>query len=156
MVVVVAVGFVVVLVVLAVAAVAVLRESARMDREPPTRWFDVSQAVDWVVEHVSDEAAATLTLDDVHRIIDLQLEYFRRKGVSRNGETSAPRGDVVVGGSETVEFIVRQAARQGVTFTNEQVHAVVETQLAYLRSIGVVGPRVEDPGEEPGSVPDAP
>lgn len=145
MVVVVAVGFVVVLVVLAVAAVAVLRESARMEIEPPTRWFNVTEAVDWVVEHISDEAAATLTLDDVHVIIALQLEYFERRGVSRNGKGSEPRGAVVVGGSETVEFIVREAAGRGAQFTNEQVHAVLETQLAYLRSIGAIGPRVEGP-----------
>ncbi|MBI2169523.1 MAG: hypothetical protein HYU28_08500 [Actinobacteria bacterium] len=155
MVVVIAIAAAVVLLVIAVAAVATLRESARMDREPPTRWFNVSDAVEWVVEHIADDAAATLTLDDVHRIVDLQLEYFRRKGVSRNGETSRPRGDVVVGGSETVAFIVRESAKQGVTFTNEQVHAVVETQLAYLRSIGVVGARAEE-GPAPEDERDAP
>ena len=145
MVVVIAIGFVVVLLVLMVAAIAVLRESARMEREPPTKWFNVAEAVDWVVQHISDDAAATLTLDDVEVIIDLQLEYFRRKGVSRNGDQSGPKGDVVVGGSETVEFIVRQATSKGVVLTNAQVHAVIETQLEYLRSLGLVGPPAEDP-----------
>lgn len=150
MVVLIAVGFAVVLVVLAVAAVAVLRESARMDRDPPTKWFNVPEAIEWVVEHISDEAAATLTLDDVELIIDLQLEYFRRRGVSRNGKRSVMGSDVVVGGSETVQFIVREASERGVTLTNEQVHAVVETQLTYLRSIGVVGPRAEPPTPDAG------
>ena len=144
MVVVIAVGFVVVVIVLALAAVAVLRESALMDRDPPTRWFDVAEALDWVVEHISDEAAAMLTVDDVRLIIDLQLDYFRRKGVSGNGETASPKGDVVVGGSETVDFILRESESRGSNFTTEEVHAVVETQLAYLRSIGVVGPRAGD------------
>ena len=146
MVIVIAVGFVVAIVVLAVAAMAVLRESARMDREPPTRWFDAAEALDWVVEHISEAAAATLTLDDVRLIIDLQLDYFRRRGVSRNGANAAPKGDVVVGGSETVDFILRESESRGASFTTEEVHAVVETQLAYLRSIGVVGPRADDPG----------
>jgi len=43
---------------------------------------------------------------------------------------------VVIGGSETVGYILEQAAAKGAEFTAEQVHAVVETQLAYLRAIG--------------------
>ena len=34
-------------------------------------------------------------------------------------------------GSETVSYILEQAAAQGAEFTSEQVHAVVETQMAY-------------------------
>lgn len=153
MVFVVVVGAVVVALVLFVAAVAVLRESARMERDPPTRPFDYEAAVDWVVHHIPDDVAGTLTLDDVHRIIELQLDYFRRKGVSRNGQDSAPKGSVIVGGSETVQFIVERAARAGITYSPEQVHAVIDTQLSYLRSIGAIGDRAdEDPGagEEPG------
>ena len=37
----------------------------------------------------------------------------------------------------------RQAAAQGAEFTSEQVHAVVETQMAYLRAIGAVGPEAD-------------
>lgn len=135
------VGIAVVLVVLAVAAVAVLRESARMEAEPPSRWFEVPEALDWVVRHIADDAAATLTLDDVELVVDLLLEEFRRKGVSRNGGNSKLSGEVVVGSAETVDSIVAGAASRGVGLTNEQVHAVVDTLLAYLRSIGVVGPR---------------
>lgn len=144
------VGAVVVVLVLVVAAVAVLRESARMEREPPSRPFDFEEAVDWVVRHVPDDVAATLTIDDVHRIIDLQLDYFRQKGVSRNGQTARPQGSVIVGGSETVAYIVEQSAKRGVEYTAAQVHAVVDTQLAYLRSIGVIGPPAGDDGEVDG------
>lgn len=143
------IGIAVVVTVLMVAAVAVLRESAIMDRTPPTRAFDKEEALAFVVEHIPESVGATLTIDDAGRIIDLQLEYFRRTGVSRNGSTSGAAADVVVGGSETVEFILHRAAQDGAQYTSEQVHAVVETQLAYLRSIGVIGPRAEG-GGRPG------
>ena len=59
--------------------------------------------------------------------------------MSQNGSSANPVGPVVIGGSETVSYILEQAAAQGTVFTAEQVHAVVETQLAYLRAIGAVG-----------------
>jgi len=141
---VVVIGALTVAVVLVVASLAVLREAARMDREPPTRAFDAGEALAWVVQHIPDEAAGSLTVDDVERIIDLQLEYFRRKGVSRNGKDTKPAGTVVVGGSETIEYIIGRAADDGAVYTPDQVHAVIETQLTYLRSIGVVGDRVDE------------
>jgi hypothetical protein len=42
----------------------------------------------------------------------------------------------VVGGSETVEYILAWAADTGESYLPEQVHAVIETQLEYLREIG--------------------
>lgn len=131
-------------VVLLIAALAILRESHRLAAQPPRPVFDLDDALDWVVQHIADDAAATLTLDEVRQILDLQLQYFRAKGVSGNGSNATPAATVVVGGSETVDYILQQAAARGTPFTAEQVHAVVETQLAYLRSIGAVGPRADD------------
>jgi hypothetical protein len=146
-------GAVAVGVVLLIAAIAILRESHRLSAHPPRPVFDLDDALDWVVQHIADDAAATLTLEDVRQILDLQLQYFRAKGVSGNGSSATPAATVVVGGSETVDYILEQAAARGTPFTAEQVHAVVETQLAYLRSIGAVGPRADDLDEDwpPGS-----
>ena len=130
--------------ILMIAALAILRESRRLAALPPQPTFDPDAALDWVVQHIADDAAATLTVDDVRVILDLQLQYFKAKGVSQNGSTSHPVGPVVIGGSETVSYILEQAAARGAIFTPEQVHAVVETQLAYLRAIGAVGTKAED------------
>jgi len=94
------------------------------------------------------KVAAAMESDDVRVILDLQLQYFKAKGVSQNGSTSNPVGPVVIGGSETVGYILEQAAARGEAFTAEQVHAVVETQLAYLRAIGAVGTKAEDFDED--------
>ena len=133
------VGFIVVGVVLAIAAVFVFREAARMSEAPPAAVFDPDDAYDWVVRHLPDLVAATLTPEDVRRILDFQLEFFQRKGVAGNGSTAHPPGDVIVGGAETVDYIVSRSAATGEEYLPEQVHAVIDTQLAYLRAIGAVG-----------------
>jgi hypothetical protein len=134
----------------AIAAWFVIREAGRMAAEPPPPVFDPEEAYEWVVEHVPDVVAATLTPADVRRILDFQLEFFRRKGVTGNGSSATPPGDVVVGGAETVEYILERARATGEEYLPEQVHAVIETQLAYLRDIGAVGPPVgQDPDDPP-------
>ena len=133
-------GLLVIGIACAIAAWFVVREAGRMAAEPPPPVFDPEEAYAWVVEHIPDLVAATLTPDDVRRILDFQLEYFQRKGVTGNGSTAHPPGDVVVGGVETVEYILERAKNSGEEYLPEQVHAVIETQLAYLRAIGAVGP----------------
>ena len=133
----------------AIAAWFVIREAGRMAAEPPPPVFDPEEAYEWVVEHVPDDVAASLTPEDVRRILGFQLEYFQRKGVTGNGSTNNPPGDVVVGGSETVEYILDRARATGESYEPQQVHSVVETQLAYLREIGAVGPPVGTDDDTP-------
>jgi hypothetical protein len=138
----------------AIAAFFVAREATRMAAEPPPPVFDPEEAYDWVVEHLPDIVAATLTPEDVRRILDFQLEYFRRQGVTGNGTSSRVQGAVVVGGPETVDYILERARTAGEEYLPEQVYAVIETQLAYLREIGAVGPPAEPPeGFGPGEGP---
>jgi hypothetical protein len=142
-------GFLVVGLVVAVAAALVIREAGRIAKEPPPALFDLEEAHDWVVAHVPDVVAATLTSDDVRRILEFQLEYFERKGVSGNGSSTQASGPVVVGGAEAVAYIVERAASTGEPYLPEQVYGVLETQLSYLRSIGAIGPPADDERESP-------
>jgi hypothetical protein len=137
-------GFLVVGVVVAIAAALVIREAGRIAKEPPPALFDLEEAHDWVVAHVPDDVAATLTSDDVRRILEFQLEYFERKGVSGNGSSTQAPSPVVVGGAEAVAYIVERAASTGEPYLPEQVYGVLETQLSYLRSIGAIGPPADD------------
>jgi hypothetical protein len=138
-------------IVVAIAALLVVREAGRMAKDPPPTLFDLDDAYEWVVDNVPDIVAATLTPDDVRRILAFQVEYFKRKGVSANGSNPNLAGPVVVGGSETVEYILERAAATGEAYLPEQVHAVVETQLSYLRAIGAVGPVAGAPGFDAGA-----
>jgi hypothetical protein len=140
-------GFLVVGLVVAIAAALVIREAGRIAKEPPPALFDLDEAHDWVVAHVPDNVAATVTSDDVRRILEFQLEYFEKKGVSGNGSSAQASGPVVVGGAEAVAYIVDRAAATGEAYLPEQVYGVLETQFAYLRSIGALGPPADEEGD---------
>ncbi len=133
-------GFVAVGIVVAIAAFIVAREAGRIAKHPPPALFNVDDAYEWVLTHLPDSVAVTLTPDDVRRILDFQVEFFKRKGVSANGSTEYPPGTVVIGGAETVAYILDRCAETGEAYLPEQVHGVLDTQLAYLRAIGAVGP----------------
>ena len=148
------VGFIVVGLVLAIAAVFVFREAQRMSEEPPAAVFDPDDAYDWVVRHLPDIVAATLTPEDVRRILDFQLEFFKRKGVSSNATSIAPQGAVIFATGETIEYILERSAETGEEYLPEQVEGVVECQLAYLRFIGAVG-RAAGPDEDTPAHPGA-
>lgn len=141
------VGALVIGLVIAIAAAIVIHEAGRIAHEPPPALFDPDEAFDWVVANLPDAAAAALTPDDVRRILDFEVEYFQRKGVSTNGKTKKPTGPVVIDSAETVGYILERCAATGEAYIPEQVDAVVETQLSYLRSIGAIGPaEAADPG----------
>ena len=101
------IGLLVIGVACGIGAWFVIREAGRLAAEPPPPVFDMEEAFDWVVAHLPDLVAATLTTEDVRRILDFQLEFFQRQGVTGNGSSAHPPGDVIVGGAETVDYIVQ-------------------------------------------------
>jgi hypothetical protein len=139
-------GFIAAAVIFAIAAVVIGREARRLDAVPPKPVFDLDEAVEWVAEHLPFEVSAVLSHDDVRRIIDWNLEYFRSKGVSGNGSGPHVAGPVVVGGAETVEYVLIKAQTNGDEYTAAQVHAVLDAQMTYLEAIGAIGP--EAPPDE--------
>jgi len=142
-------GFLAAALVFVIAAVVVGREARRLAAKAPGRVFEFEDAVTWVCDHVNDEVSAVLSPDDVRRILNWHLEYFRIKGVSSNGASPKVEGPVVVSGAETVDFVLRRAEADGMDYTPTQVHAVLDAQMTYLESIGAVGP-VSEPDEDTG------
>ncbi len=132
--------------VFAIAAIVIGREARRLDAVPPRPVFDMDQAVAWVAEHLPFEVSAVLSHADVRNIIDWNLEYFRTKGVSGNGSSPHLDAQVVVGGAETVDWVMAKAEQNGSSFTAAQVHAVLDAQMTYLEAIGAIGPEAA-PGE---------
>jgi len=135
-------------VIFAIAAAVVGREARRLDAVPPQPTFDIDEAVEFVAEHLPYDVSAVLSHDDVRRIIDWNLEFFRLKGVSGNGHGAATEGPVVVGGAETVDYVLARADAHGLTYTAVQVHAVLNAQMTYLEAIGAIGPEA-DPDDSP-------
>ena len=137
---VVVVGALIVGLCIAIAAVFVVREAGRIGWQPPAALFDADDAFDWVVANVPDDVGATLTPDDVRRILGFLLEYLQSPDVSMSPPADSSRDPVVVGGADEITFILDRAAETGESYLPEQVDAVVATQLAYLQAIGAIGP----------------
>jgi hypothetical protein len=133
-------------VVFAIAAVVIGREARRLDAVPPRPVFDMDEAVSWVAEHLPFEISAVLSHADVRNIIDWNLEYFRSKGVSGNGSSAHHDAQVVVGGAETVDWVMAKAQHTGAAYSAAQIHAVLDAQMTYLEVIGAIGPEAA-PGE---------
>ena len=132
--------------VFAIAAVVIGREVRRLASRPPQRSFDFEEAVAYVCDHVGLEVASILSPDDVRKILDWHLEYFRLRGVASNGDRPHVEGPVVVSGAETVDFVLLRSEASGNPYTPAQVHAVLDAQMRYLEEIGAVG-QVADPDE---------
>ena len=145
------VAFLVIGIVLAIAAALVFREAARLSDDPPDAVFDPDDALGWVVHHLPDIVAATLTEADVKRIIDFQMEFFRQRGVSHNGIRDTAEVPLLLMPDETVTYIVERCATTGEEYLPEQVEAVMDCQLDYLRFIGAIGRPVEDDESGPGT-----
>ena len=137
-------GVLMIAVVFAIAAVVIGREARRLDAVPPNPTFNIDEAVDWVADRLPYDVSAVLSHGDVRQIIDWNLEYFRTRGVSGNGHSTHIDGPVVVGGAETVDYVLHRAQAVGADFTASQVHAVLDAQMSYLEAIGAVGPEAPD------------
>ncbi len=144
-------GVLAVAAVFAIAAIVLGREARRLSTIPPGRVFEFEDAVSWVCDHVGPEVAAVLSPDDVRRILNWHLEFFRLKGVSSNGNTADSDAPVVVSGTETVDFVLMRAESAGADYTPMQIHAVLDAQMGYLEGIGAVDPVAEHDDERPAT-----
>lgn len=140
------VTFLVVGIVLAIAGGLVFREAARLSEEPPDAVFDPDDALGWVVAHLDDLTASTLTERDAKRIIEAQMEYLRGRGVADNGRRTESVVPVVFSTDDAVRVIGARCAETGEAYLPEQIEAVIDCQMEYLRFIGALGHPADDDG----------
>jgi hypothetical protein len=139
------------LVVFAIAAATVGGTVARLAERPSTAVLEVEDAVDWIAERLPFEVAATLSHEDVRRILRWHLDYFDTIGMaSEFGEDIG--GDVVpfehdpvvAEADESADYVVGRALAAGVEITPLEVVVVLDLQMQYLAAIGAIGPAAGD------------
>ncbi len=136
------------LLVFAIAAAFVGTEAFRLGHTPETAIFDTDEAVLYVAEHLSDEAAVGLTMDEVHDLILFSLDHLRAKGVTAmpGEELDLREGPpVVVADDDAVAVVLGQADAAGMEVTDVAVLEVLDLLLEHLVQIGAVGPAVPPP-----------
>jgi len=138
-------GVLALLLVFAIAAAVVGRETHRLVEEAPRPVFDLDEAVNWVAADLPFEVSAQLSHDDVRQLLTWSLEHLATASASSNGHGPTATGPAVVATGETVDHVLARATAAGLDCTAPQVHAVLEAQLGYLQAIGAIGPP-EPPG----------
>ena len=134
------VGVAALLVVFAIAAAVVGRETSRLLDEAPRPVFDLDEAVEWVAADLPFEVSAQLSHDEVRQLLTWSLEHLATPLVPGERIVPSSTGPSVVAASETVDHVVDRARAAGLVCTPTQVAAVLEAQLGYLRAIGAMGP----------------
>ena len=143
-------GVAALLLVFAIAAAVVGRETFRLVEEAPRPVFDLDEAVAWVAADLPFEVSARLSHDEVRQLLTWSLDHLATPLPS--GRTSAPPapGPSVVAAAQTVDHVLERAAAAGLDCSADQVAAVLTSQLGYLRAIGAMGPAEPSAGRGEG------
>jgi hypothetical protein len=135
--------------VLAVAAVTVGRETFRLGHESLTSIFDLDEAVMYVADSLPTGAQARLTHSEVRQLIRLQLEHLRAIGVlglpGENPQLSGGDGGddelpLVVADDDVVATLLGRAEADGLDVADDDAFWVVSLLHRYLAEIGALGP----------------
>lgn len=127
------------LVVFAIAAGAVGREAHLLDAVPARPVFDPDEATTWIAERLPPQTTATLSYDEVGRIVNATLDLLRSRAsvVRTSGEVPDAGGDAVIDEDAAV-------AHAAGNLPSQHVRPVVQAVFQYLEVIGAVGPVKDD------------
>lgn len=142
---VVAAAVITLLVVFAIAAGAVGREAQRLDALPARPVFDPDEATTWIGERLPPHVSAQLSYDELSRIVQWTLDLLRqRAAVARtSGEVPDAGEPAVIDTDTAVDYALTEAMGVGLNLHVEDVRAAVEQVMAYLETIGAIGPEAD-------------
>ena len=128
-----------------IAAVAIGRETHRLDAVAPAPTLDLYDAVDWIAEQLPVEISAHITYEDVRDIVTWHVEAMQERGVE---PTMGADGSLVIVDEErSVESLALRALREGRDVDPRHIRAVLDGELAYFAAIGAIGPLADAPDD---------
>jgi hypothetical protein len=130
---------------LVILALVVWQEARRRPSYEPLEYV-VDDAVKHIEEGLEAEGADSLSRGDVRRI--LEWEVFYLQGLAQEDRNNPV--ETVAGGHEaSITYITEQIAQKhGVSYSREDVEAVLRLEADYLFRIGAVGEKVDPVGGE--------
>lgn len=132
-----------------VVAVAMLWQEGKM-RESNEISYSVPDAMDHIWETLDDGERQRLERNGVKTILDWEIYYLQ--GLAQE-DRSNPVEVVAGGDDDAVDYIVAKiASDQGMSYSPQDVRAVLAGEAGYLASIGAIGepvaPREPERGDE--------
>lgn len=139
------------LVAFVVAAVAVGSVVARSSVKSRPAVYDLEEAVEFVAERLPAEVTATVSYDDVRRVLRWHLDLLASRGVaSYRTDDDVNTSLVVVGDAEPIAYILGRADEAGLDLADDHVVSILVAQEAYYEAIGAIGPEVAGPDDPHG------
>jgi hypothetical protein len=138
-----------VVVVFVIAAVAIGRETHRLDAVTPVPSIDVNDAVGWISERLPEDVSAQVSYEDVRDILLWHLDEMQSRGVASTLESNAgsgvdPAQPIVVDDDWGVDAVGMRALQNGRDLNPVHIRAVLDAELEYFEAIGAVGPQALD------------
>lgn len=129
-----------VLAVVAIALVAVGGGVAKTAAMPDQVVYDVMESIDFCAEALPDDVTATLSYDDLRRILRLHLEWIQAYHFTPDGH---PEGPIVFNSDDALSYVMERAAVTGLPISADHAKQVIDAHLAYFQFVGAV--HIEDP-----------
>ena len=130
------------------AALTVGREARRLDAVAPRAAYQVDQAVSFVAELLPATTQARLTLDELHQLLVLHLNWLHARGLLPVDVIDRPQhidADLVITEEALIAHLLGQAEEAGIAVLDDvDIVNVVDAHLAYFDAIGAVGPTATD------------
>jgi hypothetical protein len=125
--------------VFAIAAVVIGRETHRLDAVTPVPTVDINDAVEWISEELPEDVSAQMSYEDVRDVLLWHVEEMQSVGVAADeGLEGTP---IVIDENWSVNAIALRALAENRTFPKEHIQAVLDAELRYFEAIGAVGPK---------------
>ncbi len=121
--------------VVGIALVAVGGGVAKTARMPKQIVYDVQESIDFCAEALPDEVTATLSYDDLRRMLRLHLEWIQAYHFTPEGD---PEGPIVFNDDDALAYVMERAAITRLPISVEHARQVLDAHLAYFQFMGAV------------------
>ena len=96
--------------------------------------YDEDESVRFIQEHLPKSMKDAFSKDEINYVVDLIYDFYDDKGFLDESEES----EVVIDEAELIAYVIKNAHKDKVcTFTDEQIEAIVEGELAYCDSLHI-------------------
>ncbi len=101
--------------------------------------YGVEDSIKYITPRLSETTREKIGAKSVRRILEWEMKFLQDR-LSADSEQIT-----VLGGSEAIDYVLEQTARQGFEYERETVAEVMQLQASYMESIGALArPVAED------------
>lgn len=107
-----------------------------MNNQDDVLLYDDDDSLEFIKNRLSPEMKEKFSDNDINYIVDLIYDYYESKGYFDNDIDEDI--EIEIDEDELITYAIKNAKKDGVgTFTEEEISAIIEGELAYCDSIDI-------------------